>query len=85
MTGHAPDKRIRAATSRPERSPVEMAFRHPGNDRPGNRAFADVAAVTDACRKAREAVRRRPGSHASIVRREWAIAPAPAARTGQNG
>lgn len=35
MTGHAPDKRIRAATSRPERSPVETAFRHPGNDRPG--------------------------------------------------
>ena len=71
--------RVRAATSRPERSPVATAFRHPGNDRPGNRAFADVAAVTDACRNARELFAAAPDRIASIMRRGWAIAPAPAA------
>lgn len=66
--------RVRVATSRPERSPVETAFRHPGN-----RAFADVAAVTDACRNALELFAAAPDRIASIMRRGWAIAPAPAA------
>lgn len=54
MIGYAQAKRVRTATIRPERNPIETAFRCPGNDRPGNRAFANVSAATDACREARE-------------------------------
>ena len=60
----------------PGLDPMETAFQYPKNNRLANRAFADVAAVADACRKIGErfavaperiAIRRRPSRLHSIV------------------
>ena len=62
----------------PELNPMETVFRYPRNDRLANRVFADASAVADACRKAWEWFAAAPERIASILRREWAIVPAPA-------
>ena len=68
----------------PELNPMETVFRYLKNNRLANRVFADVAAVADACRKAWEWFAAAPDRIASIMRREWAIAPVPA-QTCRNG
>ena len=60
-----------------ELNPMETVFQYLKNNRLANRVFADVAAVADACRKAWERLAAAPKRIASIVRREWAIAPSP--------
>ena len=62
----------------PELNPMETVFRYLKNNRLANRVFADVSAVADACRKAWEWFAAAPDRIASIMRREWAIAPVPA-------
>ncbi len=66
----------------PELNPMETVFRYLKNNRLANRMFADVAAVTDACCKAWERFAAAPARIASIIRREWAIAPAQTCRNG---
>ena len=68
----------------PELDPMETACQYPKENRLANRVFADVAAVADACRKAWEWFAAAPNRIASIMRRGWAIVPAPA-QTRQNG
>ena len=68
----------------PELNPMETVFPYPGNNRPANRVFADVAAVAVACREAWERFAVAPDRIASIMRREGAIAPVPA-HNRQNG
>ena len=70
----------------PELNPMETVFPYPGNNRLANRVFADVAAVAVAvaCREAWERFAVAPDRIASIMRREWAIAPVPA-HNRQNG
>ena len=63
---------------------METVFPYPGNNRPANRVFSDVAAVAEACREAWERFAAAPDRIASIMRRERAIAPVPA-HIGQNG
>jgi len=60
-----------------------LAVYNPENNRPANRVFSDVAAAADACRTAWERFAA-PNRVASVVRREWAVAPVPA-QTGYSG
>ena len=72
-----------AALKLPGPNPMEMVVRYPENDRLANRGFADVAP------RPPSAAWLESGSPplrvaASIMRREWAIAPVPA-QTSQKG
>ena len=49
----------------PKLYPTEAVFRYPGNSRPANRMFADVAAATGDRRKARERDSGAPGGDRS--------------------
>ena len=68
----------------PALNPMETVFRYPGGDRLANRAFADAAAVAEACRKAWDWFAALPAGIASIMRREWADLPA-LAQASHNG
>ena len=63
---------------------METVSQYPGHNRLANRVFADVTAVAEACREAWERFAGAPNRIASIMRREWAIAPVPALNR-QNG
>ena len=65
VTGHARGSRVRTATNRFELYLTETVFRYPGNNRPANRMFADVAATTDARRKAGSGTPALPGGDRS--------------------
>ena len=60
----------------PEPDPLETALQYPRSNRLANRAFADAAAVAEACRKAWDRFAAMPDRIASIMRREWATIPA---------
>ena len=62
----------------PELNPMQTVFQYLKNNRLANRVFANVAAVDEACREAWEWFAAAPNRIASIMRREWAIAPVPA-------
>ena len=54
---------------------MEAVFQHLKGNRLANGAFADAAAVAEACRKAWNRFAAAPDRIASIMRREWPPSP----------
>ena len=68
----------------PEPDPMETVFQYPRGNRLANRAFADAAAVAEACHMAWDWFATMPDRIASIMRREWANLPT-LAQASNNG